>query len=141
LEVRDLIKSEPEKAKPHFNKEKNWTNKSTAELEVLLKSYKGKATTAQPAPKSNVADVVETVASAKARQLPATPVGNVAQLQEALEVVKDFLNVLVVTTEALNTAISNTTLAATEAPKATPPPVQKKSEFDEFADLYKTFKR
>lgn len=47
--ISNIIKADGDKAKNHFNQGKNYTTKSTDELQSLYKSYKGPGKTAVPA--------------------------------------------------------------------------------------------
>jgi len=63
--IRDFIEANEEKAKAHFNADKNYTTKSSEELEALVKSYKPRKATTSKAKAEAISDVVTNLKEAK----------------------------------------------------------------------------
>lgn len=65
-EIKAIFEKDGDKAKDHFNKDKNYTNKSTAEIKQLLVTYSGAKGAAKAPAKTEVAK-----ATTSAKALPA----------------------------------------------------------------------
>ncbi len=84
--IKDAIESNPDKAKTHFNEGKNYTNKSTDDLRLLVSTYKvdSKSSAKKDKPATETKAVSKAVATAKApskkeEKAPTKAVGKVVK--------------------------------------------------------------